>query len=489
VRIEPVGSAATRVVETHVSTLFFVDDLVLKRKRPVVTAFVDFSNPDERRRACEREVELNRRLSPDVYLGVADLVLDGRTLEHVVVMRRLPEERRLSRLLDTPHVATELHHIVHRIAAFHAEAARGPDIDAAATPDHLRALWEAGLDELASLPSNPVAREDIERARTLAFEYIEGRRPLFEDRIAGGHAVDGHGDLMADDIFCLDDGPRILDCLEFDDGLRHGDTLLDVAFLAMDLERLGHPELATTFLAGIRALGADSWPASLADHYVAYRAHVRSKVAAIRVDQGDGAAAPESRRLHQMALEHLDAARVHMVVVGGSPGTGKSVLSRELADRLGAVVLSSDEIRDELLPRVAGHADDLHAGRYTQERRQLVYDELLDRARGLLGRGESVVLDASWLERGRRRLARALAVDTRAALTELRTVCSTETARARIRRRQDEGIDPSEATAAIALQLDDEAPPWAHATVIDTDVPFEEAVGLAECVVTVGSTS
>jgi aminoglycoside phosphotransferase family enzyme/predicted kinase len=477
-----VGSDA-EVVETHISTLFFVDDRVLKRKRPITTGFVDFSTPERRRLACEREIELNRRLAPDVYLGVADVVMDGRSLDHLVVMRRLPPERRLSALLDDPCVGDELHRVAHRVAAFHADAARGPEIDRAARREHLELLWTSGLDQLGELPGCPIEPDEIEQARALALEYLRGRAPLLDARIEAGRACDGHGDLSADDIFCLDDGPRILDCLEFDDSLRYGDVLLDLAFLAMDLEHLGHPELARRFLDEVRELSGDHWPESLVHHFMAYRAHVRSKVSALRVLQGDAEAASRARRLHRMALRHLEVGSVRMILVGGSPGTGKSVLARGLGVRLDATVLSTDEIRDQLLPRGDGKADALHEGRYAPERVRAVYAELLRRARTSLGLGESVVLDASWLDPARRREARAFAASTSSSIVELRAACPPDTVRARLARRTAEGVDASEATEEIATQLEADASPWRHAVAIDTDAAINDVVGTAERVV------
>src|SRR5213079_1977590 len=114
----------------------------------------------------------------------------------------------------------------------------------------------------------------IDEAEELACRFLAGRGPLFDARIRDGRIVDGHGDLLANDIFCLDDGPRILDCLEFDDRLRFGDVLLDIGFLAMDLERLGRLDLARAFLAAYREASAETHPRSLEHHYIAYRALV-----------------------------------------------------------------------------------------------------------------------------------------------------------------------------------------------------------------------
>jgi aminoglycoside phosphotransferase family enzyme/predicted kinase len=477
-------SSAARIAETHVSMLVFAGDRVFKAKKPVHTGFLDFSTVEARRAACHREVELNRRLAPDVYLGVADVTMDGRELDHVVVMRRLPEERRLTRLLDDAAVDDHLRAIAHQVAAFHEAADRGPAVDAASGHGAVVGLWEAGLEQVAPYVGPVLPDDEAAELALLARAYLAGRRPLLDGRVAEGRACDGHGDLQAEDIFVLADGPRILDCLEFDDRLRYGDVLADVAFLAMDLERLGHPQLGDRFLRRYRELSADSWPDSLAHLHVAYRAHVRAKVACIRHDQGDAAAADAARHLHHLALGHLEAARVHLVLVGGSPGTGKSTVAAELGERLGAVVLSSDDVRDDVVPRSGPAADGLFEGRYRPELVTRVYAELLREAEVLLGHGERVVLDASWLDPARRAEARDLAVRTSSRLTELRCTAPADLVEERIARRRAAGGAASEATAEVARALAADAPPWAEATELDTRDGLGVVAGLAEAVVT-----
>jgi predicted kinase len=273
----------------------------------------------------------------------------------------------------------------------------------------------------------------------------------------------------------MDDGPRILDCLEFDDELRFGDVLNDVAFLAMDLGRLGHPELGERFLAEYRRLSGARWPDSLARHYMAYRAHVRAKVACLRDARGGTAAASSARSLHATAVRHLESARLRLVLVGGLPGTGKTTVSRPLAERLGAHRVSSDEVRDELFPRGAATETD----RYRPESVDRVYTEMLRRAELSLGLGEHVVLDASWLHERHRSAARGLAERAGAALVELRCACPAEVARHRIERRARTGTDASEATVEVAQALAGSADPWPAVHRIDTDAPVTEAVTTA----------
>ena len=474
----------SRLVETHISTLLFVDDVVYKRKRPVQTDFVDFTTLNSRRDACSREVELNRRLAADVYLGVADVMLDGVVIDHFVVMRQLPASCRLSAILTMPSASEELRTIAQLIAAFHRNAATGVEIDAASGFDAVTQLWQDGMAVTSRYTGSVLDGHDSDRLARLVREYFFGRQQLFDARVAQGCAVDGHGDLQAEDIFCCEDGPRVLDCLEFSDRLRYGDRLNDVAFLAMDLERLGHRDLAEAFLDVYGEMSGTSWPRSLEHFYIAYRAHVRMKVACIRHDQGDQLAADAARSLHRLALAHLESGRVRLVLVGGSPGAGKTSVGRGLAAALGAVLVSSDVVREEIQPRSDFSRDRaLNVGRYQPKLVDAVYQETLDRARRALSLGEHVVLDCSWLHSQHRAWARHLASDTASVLVELRCVCVPETAERRIADRAVEGNDPSEATVAVARTLPTEAEPWPEAHLVNTDDDLDTAVAAAERIV------
>lgn len=416
------GPAALR--ETHSAIVFLVGERAYKLKKPVNLGFLDFRTREAREAVCHREVELNRRLAPDVYLGIADIVgPDGSVCDHLVVMRRMPEDRRLATMVEVGMpVERDLRHLAHVVAAFLDRADTSPAAREAASRDALGARWEANITTIEEFAGSVVDPDLAGSVALLARRYLAGRDPLFEHRIAAGRARDGHGDLLADDIFLLDDGPRVLDCIEFDDGLRYGDVLADVAFLAMDLERLDRPDLGDLFLAAYRELAADTWPSSLAHHHVAYRADVRAKVACIRHAQGDLDAGDEARRLLEMTRRHLEAARIRLVVVGGLPATGKSTVAAGVADAIGAVVLRSDEVRKELAGLAAGsHAvAAVGEGIYRPEATGATYRELLDRAGKLLGLGESVVLDATWHDSDWRQAAAALAEEAVADLTELR---------------------------------------------------------------------
>ncbi|HEX9034914.1 MAG TPA: AAA family ATPase [Streptosporangiaceae bacterium] len=457
------------VAETHTAVVFFAGDRAYKLKKPVRTGFLDFSTREARAAACQRETELNARFAPDVYLGVAE-VRDqaGRVCDHLVVMRRMPGSRRLSALIGAGDPAGDAVRQVARIlAAQHAAAPRGPRISAQGSPAALARRWSDNVEQIRPLAGGVLDGSDVDEVERLAGRFVAGRERLLEARISDGRVVDGHGDLLSGDIFCLDDGPRILDCLEFDDALRWLDGLDDAACLAMDLERLGASELAGRFIAWYTEYSGDPAPPSLRHHYVAYRAFMRAKVACIRLQQGDAQAAGESRQLTSIALAHLRAGAVSLILVGGQPGTGKSLLAGQLAGDLGWTVLSSDRVRKEL----AGLAPDEHspapygAGIYAADWTERTYAELLHRAAELLSVGESVIIDATWGSAGRRAAAAAVAERTSADLVQLRCTAPPEVAAARIRSRTGSASDADPQIAAMLAAAED---PWPDAVSLDS---------------------
>lgn len=468
------------VRETHIGVVFLVGDLVYKLKKPVNLGFLDFSTRERRLAACLREVELNRRLAPDVYLGVAEVSgVDGAPGDHLVVMRRMPDDRRLSTLV-LAHAPLEdtVGRLARVLAAFHAGAERGPHVDAEGTRDALSDRWEASFAQVGEVAGDVLAPGLLAETRHRTREFLAGREPLFASRIAAGRIVDGHGDLLADDIFVLDDGPRVLDCIEFDDRLRRLDGLDDVAFLAMDLERLGAPELGELLLDRYAEHTGDPAPASLRAHYVAYRAFVRVKVACLRHAQGDDQAASDARSYADLAVRRLRRGEVRLVLVGGLPGSGKTTIAGLLADRLGAVLLSSDRVRKELagLDPARHAAAPYRAGIYTREHTARTYSELLWRAEESLGRGESVVLDASWSAAGERASAREVALRTHSALVALRCAAPAEVTDARLRTRTG---SLSDADPVIAHAMAADMAPWPEATVVDTSGAPEAALAAA----------
>jgi aminoglycoside phosphotransferase family enzyme/predicted kinase len=464
------------VCETHTAVVFFVGDRAYKVKKPVDLDFLDYTTVAARRAACEREIALNRRFAPDVYLGLGEIRSpDTDVPEPLVVMRRMPAERRLSRLVrQGAAIDDSLRAVARLLATRHAAAARSADVDEQGTRDALSSRWEASFAQVRGMADDHVP-DDVEEVERLVRRYLVGRKQLFDTRIEQGRVIDGHGDLLAEDIFCLDDGPRLLDCLEFDDHLRYVDGLDDAAFLAMDLEQLGAPEAAGFFLAQYSEYSGDPAPPSLWHHYVAYRAFVRAKVSLIQAGQGAPGAETAARRLIVTALRHLRTSAVGLTLVGGLPGSGKSTLSGALADHLGVTLLSSDHLRKELagIPAEQSAAAGYGQGVYTPEWTERTYASLLDRAATLLSSGESVVLDATWSDAGRREAALRMAERTSADLVALHCQVPGDVSAARLTTRAP---GASDADLDVATVMAAKEPLWAGAVAVDTSGPLEAAV-------------
>lgn len=463
--------------ETHTGMVVLVGDRAFKAKKPVLTDFLDFRTVEQRERVCLREVELNSRLSPESYFGVAHLTdPGGGPAEPIVVMRRYRDEDRLaSRVSRGPDesLRVSLDAVAAVLARFHRRAERSPVIDAQGEAAAIDRRWRDNLVELNRdadmLPAGSVAR-----IGGLVTEFIAGREPLFKRRIEHGFIVDGHGDLLADDIFCGQGEPALLDCLEFDDELRYVDCVDDAAFLAMDLEFMGRKDLGDYFLERYAVHSGQATPPALAHFYIAYRAVVRAKVDCVRVSQGKPEAAQDAARHLAVAAEHLEIGRVRLALVGGNPGTGKSTVARELAEGTGAQVISTDDVRRELRDSgaITGEAGALDSGLYSPDNVAVVYEVVLRRAGLLLGNGQSVILDGTWRDPQMRAQARRLAAETHSATVELICSATPDTATGRIITRPPGN---SEVTPEIAAALAAQQAGWDTAHRVDTSGSLEDS--------------
>lgn len=476
-----------KVAETHSAAVFFAGSRVYKQKKPVNLGFLDFRTLEARKLACQREAELNRRFSPDVYLGVAEVRdAGGNACDHLVVMRRMPAAAQLSALVraGVP-VAAQVRQVAKILAVQHASAPRSAQIAEQGSPDALLGRWADNLQQAAALPGRTLDHDAITETGQLAREFVAGREPLLDRRVSAGRILDGHGDLLADDIYCLDDGPRVLDCLDFDDKLRWLDGLDDAAFLMMDLERLGAPALGRQFADWYAEYTGDPAPASLRHHYVAYRAFVRAKVTCIKAGQraDSGELRAQARQLAEISLRHLRAGAVTLVLVGGLPGTGKSALARAAAGRLGFAVLNSDRIRKELagIPAHESAAAAYGAGIYSDAWTERCYAEMLRQAEALLANGESVIADASWISAEHRSAAEASARQARAQFVQVLCEAPEDLMRRRMSARQ---AGPSDADACIARQMAAAAASWPTAAKISTEIGSagEQSAGFAQLV-------
>jgi aminoglycoside phosphotransferase family enzyme/predicted kinase len=479
-------SPEAAVRETHSAVVLLVGDRAFKMKKPVDLGFLDFRAREARAAACQRELVLNRRMARDVYLGVADVLgPDGTPCEHVLVMRRMPEERRLALLVRQGiDVRAEIRQVARSLAAFHATARTSREISECGRQAALRQRWIDNIETLRDLKPRLVAGDTIDRIEGLAHHYVAGRAPLLDSRIDSGLVRDGHGDLLADDIFCLADGPRTLDCLDFDDRLRWMDVLDDIACLAMDLERLGDPSAGRALLRDYVEFSGTRHPESLSHHYIAYRAVMRAKIAAIRSAARCGPGerdAEEAALLCGIGLRHLEQGRVRLILVGGAPGSGKTTLAAALGDTLPAAVLSSDRVRKELngLPPTRHVAAPFEEGIYGREMTERTYAVLARRAASLVAMGESVVVDATFARAQLRSRFREVAGTASADLVELRCAAPDAVRLARLESREALPDGLSDAGPQIGRKVEALTDSWPEAAPVDTSASVGGALSAA----------
>ncbi|NIR42701.1 MAG: AAA family ATPase [Gemmatimonadetes bacterium] len=416
--------------QTHVSHLFFAGDYVYKVKKPVDFGFLDFSTLQKRRAAAIAELELNRRVTPDVYLDVAAVHRgdDGKLSfsepalveEVAVVMRRLPDEQRLTRLIATGQATPESMESLGRlIADFHRRAETSPEIARFGSLEVVGHNWDENFEQTEPFIGRTIDPETWNRTRDAIDRFMRVYAHLFEERVAAGCIKDCHGDLQADDTFIdpRTGKARVLDCIEFNERFRYSDTISDIAFLSMDLRNRERPDLARAFLDAYYEASRDERVPALLRFYESYRAYVRGKVRSFVIDQ-DGptdeekrAAGEEARRFFELSLGDALKLRPRLVLVCGLMGSGKTRQSAELGQRAGARVLHSDEVRKQLagLDPKQEQKVPFGEGIYAPEWTERTYGTLLEEARRELARGNSIVLDASWSKAEHRERAQAIA--------------------------------------------------------------------------------
>lgn len=281
------------LVQTQMSFVFLTGAFAYKIKKPLNFGFADFTSLEKRRFYCEREVELNRRLSPAIYLGVITVTESegqfaiegkGRAVEYAVKMRQLPMERSLSRLLARGAVTPEMMgHVARKIADFHAQSRADGEIAAYGSVPIVRQNTEENFDQTKKYIGITLSADTFNTIRSYTHGFLEGETALFERRIRAGRIKDCHGDLHSEHVVFGDD-IYIFDCIEFNDRFRYADVAAEVAFLAMDIDFHERADLADRFVQAYIEFSGDGDLLNLLNFYKCYLAYVRGKVESFELD-------------------------------------------------------------------------------------------------------------------------------------------------------------------------------------------------------------
>ena len=286
------------LIETHISWVILCERTVFKIKKPICYSFLDFSTLAKRKYYCEREIELNRRLTHDMYLNVQPVReisgrfiigdKEGEIIDYAVMMRKLDRDRQMDALLLNNKVSyRDIRNLAEKIAIFH----KNTDILYKKDVLDIRNKFNdlegerKYLQEYLSIDSCNIISRAIEASNT----FMERNEKLLSARLSAGFFRDCHGDLHSRNIFLLPD-PQPFDCIEFNDSYRQIDVLNEIAFLCMDLEAFGREELSDLFLNCYNSI----FPAIKTDedrrvfvYYKGYRANIRAKVNSLRAHEAD----------------------------------------------------------------------------------------------------------------------------------------------------------------------------------------------------------
>ena len=466
------------VRQTHISWVFLAGARVYKVKKPVVMAFLDYSTLEARRFFAEEEVRLNRRLAPTVYEGVVPirrtasgygLEGDGEVVDVAVVMRRLPADRMLDRLLASGQAGrSEIVRIAERMVSFHrgVAAVRDPEIG---SPEAIAEIATANLDEVERFRGRTVSDRRLDALRTYGRELVTARADTLDARFLEGRIRDGHGDLRAEHV-CMEESGEIsiFDCVEFSARLRGSDVASEMAFLAMELDFLDAPDLAETLLQTYADHAGDPGMAAVERYHRWYRACVRGKVESYTSDGADvppleqRIAEERARRFFALASRYAGpVVPPALVVVAGQIASGKSTLARSLADRTAFALRSSDRTRKGLagLAPTARATGAAHERLYSAELTERTYEALFAAAERELAAGRGAILDATFAERRWRERALDVAARLRRPCFYVECRADEATTLARLAERAQRDDEPSDATAEIYRERRDSFEP------------------------------
>ena len=442
-------------VQTHISSVFLTGDRVYKLKKPVNFGFLDFSSVELRQRYCKAEVELNRRLAPEVYLGVEPITLDGGLLriggegevvDWLVVMRQLDGELLGGRVLERGELTErQIGQLVEQLVPFYRNARTGEGIDRWGTLEAVKYNTDENFTQTREYMGKLITRQRYEHIRDWTNAFYRDQPDLFRERIAEGRIRESHGDLHLDNIF-FQDPPIIFDCIEFNERFRCGDVAADLAFLAMDFDFRGRPELGRLLIDEYVEASGDRGLLKLLNFYKCYRAYVRGKISCFTASDPalDGVQRRhwKNRARHYFGLAYRYAGgeeRPSLVVLYGLMGSGKTNIARYLRETFGWHLLSTDAVRKQL----AGIGENTRVyvpyneGLYSPEMNRRTYDEVCRRAENLLKAGFPVAVDGAFKRQVERQPVIDVAQRAGARLLFLETTCEPAEQQRRLELRQE----------------------------------------------------
>ncbi len=461
-----------KVLQTHLSWVFLAGDLVFKIKKPVDFGFLDFTTLEKRKFFCHEEIRLNRRLCPDIYLAVVPITREGQTfrvegkgepVEWAVKMKKMPDNGLMSVLINRDEITKrDVDGISQILAPFYKSSKAKEDKLYLGSIDIVRENCEENFTQTEEFINKVFEKETYEKIKGYTRNFLSQNRPLFERRQRDGWIVEGHGDLYSANI-CFDrkkDKIYIFDCIEFNERFRYGDVAVDVAFLAMDLDFLGLCDLSTYFIEEFKARMKDPDLSLLLNFYKCYRAYVRGKIgcftwASPEVDKETrDNSLKMAKRYFQLALRYAGGIQSvpTLYVFMGLSGTGKSTIAKAFAEKRRVSYFNSDIVRKELITGISAHEkrqEPFGQGIYSPEYTEKTYRALSRLAGQRLIIGQDVIVDATYIDKEKRKQIIGLSKACGAKAIFIHCTCPEDVALERMSRRIEDADTPSDGRKEI----------------------------------------
>ncbi len=408
-----------KLVETHISWVLLTGDYAYKIKKPVDFGFLDFSTLQKRRHFCEEELRLNRRFAPQIYLGVVEICGsettpqingNGKIIEYAVKMVEFPQQDLLSNYATRDELKAEIiDAIADRVSDIHSNSEPAPDDSEYGNADEASHWSEENLVHIANAipPQHLPCHYFMLKRWYRENEHLLG---AIDARKSDGFVRECHGDLHLGNMAMINAEVTLFDCIEFNPELRWIDTISEAAFVAMDLHARGYPGFCWRFLNRYFERSGDYAAVQLLRYYFIYRALVRAKVEALRVEQesceGDSYLehiAPAIDYI-ELASQWASSHRAGLIIMHGLSGSGKSTLAAQLVEALGSIQIRSDVERKRLFGLAANDDSEsaLDQGIYTRQATDATYRRLADLASAIIAADFTVIVDATLLQESQR---------------------------------------------------------------------------------------
>lgn len=400
--------------ETHISQVFVGDKYVYKIKKPVDFGFLNFTTLKRRQYYVNREVELNRRLAKDLYIGVKKIYFDGKDFsftrekgfkvyEYAVYMKRINEEKILYNLISRGELVLDrIKDLALLLYNFHKTAPlyRGKEYGSLKS---VTFNTEENFHQVEPFIGKTIDQESFHIIADYTRRFLKEKRELFHQRGEKGFVREVHGDLHSQHI-CLEDDIVIFDCIEFNNRFRISDILEDIGFLLMDLDFKGRYDLSSELEKSYFQLYREAYEEALLSFYKIYRAYVRGKIEGFISENIEDKEVKS--RVIKKAKDYFSLARFYIerrekdfnpVIFMGVSGSGKSTIASHFKDRY--EILRTDEIRKEItgIDRERHHYVGYGESIYSKDISEKTYKELIKRGIQRAREGEKVILDGTFL--------------------------------------------------------------------------------------------